>query len=298
MGIDPLLSDPDNGDFSLLPDSPAWGYGCQTFPDRIDKKYHLDRKHYIINNNRKLSRSIIEVGGLISENTVWDADTVLVTDNVTVDHGINLMIVPGAKIIFNGYFRIEVLGSLIAEGEPENKIVFDSSSPELYSPDSTQVGCWNGIRFNNTSSVNDSSRIVYCVIQHSKSVSLNEPGGALSFYNFSKVKLENCSIEKNYAAYGGAVACYYNANPLITGNLFTQNTALWSGSVLFSAYSYPQWRNNTIIDNNILIDDIFWSTGAMHNHLSKPLFQNNIIRGNSTPYFEQLQLWQNKNFYT
>ncbi|MCK5596427.1 MAG: hypothetical protein KAJ04_03175, partial [Candidatus Eisenbacteria sp.] len=34
VGVDPELTDPENGDFRPAPGSPASGYGCRTFTSR------------------------------------------------------------------------------------------------------------------------------------------------------------------------------------------------------------------------------------------------------------------------
>ena len=40
---DPQLNDPENGDYSLTPNSPATGYGCQTFA--TERKYTLESNY-------------------------------------------------------------------------------------------------------------------------------------------------------------------------------------------------------------------------------------------------------------
>ena len=88
IGIDPLLTDPANGDYSLQPGSPAWGYGCQSFrgkgsgaPNRSpDSKALAPRPRYALGR-----RDEITVSGSITEDTTWNADKVNVVGDVTVE---------------------------------------------------------------------------------------------------------------------------------------------------------------------------------------------------------------------
>ncbi|MBN1326940.1 MAG: T9SS type A sorting domain-containing protein, partial [Candidatus Cloacimonetes bacterium] len=246
----------------------------------------------------QVRRSSIEVGGIIQENTVWNADTVKVTADVQIMDQIKLSISPGVQVEFQGYYQLQVDGCLEASGSPEAFIRFTSANPELFQPDSSLTGCWQGIRYSGTSAVNDSSLFQYCVFECSKTLDEYDPGGVFGLFNFSKIAIRNCIFQDNLGTYGGVLSCRYNSNPIFCNNLVYGNYALISGSVLYSSYSYPKVINNTIINNQMLNEEFFWATAAIHNFISKPLIWNNIIRDNYTAYFEYFQLLENKQYYT
>lgn len=58
------------------------------------------------------------VANSIDTNTIWDVEhsPYIVTEDVTVEHGIVLTIHPGVEVRFNGFYGITVQGILIADG--------------------------------------------------------------------------------------------------------------------------------------------------------------------------------------
>jgi len=292
-----MLIDPENGNYQLAEDSPAWGYGCQTFPDG-NRYFTVNTRESHTIYPKSFGRSTIEVSGLLSEDTLWEVDTVKVIGDVIIDEFVNLVINPGTKIEFQGYYEFLVLGSIKAIGTPDSLIRFTSYNPDIFSFDDSIEGSWNGIRFNNTSALNDSSRFEYCLFEFSKSINDYEPGGVFYLYNFSELNISNSIFNKNYAHYGGVISCFNNSNPSLVGNLITANYSSVSGSVLFAAFSYPKFINNTIMQNINLNEDSFWATCALDNYISKGAYKNNIIRENNTYFFLGGQLLENKDYYT
>ncbi len=248
--------------------------------------------------NRSNHLRVIEVSGEITENTIWDTDTVKVVGDVNVNNEVILTINPGVIVEFQDHYKLSISGTIIASGSAENFIHFTSSNPELFSIDNATAGCWNGIRFENTLSTNEESILEYCIIEYSKAVSEDIIGGAISLYNFSKLKVINCIIQDNVAEYGGAIGCTYNSSPQIIGNLFLNNFALTGGSPFYVSYSYPFLTNNTVLNNEVINEEVYYRTGAVETFLSKPKITNNIIRNNYTNYIYGGQLIECKWFYT
>jgi len=237
------------------------------------------------------------VSGYISENTSWDVDTVKVVGSVLVEDGVILSISAGTKVFFEDFYSLQIQGSIQAIGEPGNLISFTSENPELFEIDHSTEGAWNGIRFKNTDPANVISNLKYCRIEYSKNVEENGIGGAISCFDFSNLKIENCIFQNNLADYGGAIGLEFNSNPILAGNLFTDNYALLGGSPFYCTYSYPKIINNTIAENQILNEDIFFSTGVIHTFQAKPQLYNNIIWNNSDNFFEDSPLLFCKPFY-
>ncbi len=294
IGEDPLLSDPSNGDYSLQPGSPAAGFGCYTFPER--KKIPLQDK--IQNYNLiTLTDKRLEVEGEISVNTMWDADTIAVVGDLTINNDVILEIAPGTNIEFAGFYSISVAGTIIAEGDPENRILFHSSSSQLYQPDTTMEGSWNGINFINTATTNQLSVFTYCIFENSKSLTEDRLGGVISCYNFSKLNVTNCIFRNNLAVFGSVFGCNYNSAPVVTGNLFYDNDAITAGSPFYIKYSHPVINYNTITSNTIQNEDEWYVTGIIHTYIAKPQLTGNIIRDNFTNYYFGDQILEGKAFY-
>lgn len=72
------------------------------------------------------------VGGLISENTVYSPalNPYIVIEPLIVPEGVTLSIMPGTELYFmiRTSLRLEG-GTLLAEGTPENQILFDAHNP-------------------------------------------------------------------------------------------------------------------------------------------------------------------------
>jgi hypothetical protein len=244
------------------------------------------------------SRSSIEVAGAIAFDTAWDADTVRVMGNVAINDGITLAIAPGARVEFTDFYRLTVFGRLLAVGTADDPVVFTTDDPGAFAPDTTTAGCWNGIRFPWTSSVNQESRLQHCVIEYSKAVGEEPCGGALSLTGFSKLLVRNCVLRKNVADYGGALFCSHHAAPVLVGNVIEGNFASLRGAAIYSLYSYPDITNCTIVGNDCLNEEPFDETGVIHSHISKPRTTSSIVRNNGSTYFIPTQILEGKAYYT
>ncbi len=240
----------------------------------------------------------MEVAGAIAFDTVWDADTVRVVGNVAIDDGVTLTVVPGTRIEFADFYRLTVLGRLLAVGSVDDPIIFTTDEPEAFAPDTTTAGCWNGIRFPWTSSINEESRIEHCTIEFSKALGDESWGGALSVVGFSKLLVRNSIFRNNVADYGGAIFCSHHASPMLVGSLIEGNSAFLRGSAIYVLYSYPDVSNCTIVSNDCLNEEPFDDTGAIHSHISKPRTKGSILRDNSSAYFIPTQIREGKGYYT
>ena len=202
----------------------------------------------------------------------------------------------GIKIEFQGYYSIDVKGTILAMGEPENVIHFSSLQPELFIIDHSEFGAWNGIKFNNISTLNNTSKLEYCIFEYSKS--FEEKGGVVHIYNVSSLEIANCIFRNNVSDFGGAIGFEYHSAPKIFGNLFENNHAFISGSPMYCLYSYPRITNNTIVSNFVLNEEAFHETSSIHTFISKPQITNNIIWNNETNFYDPQQLMNCKAFYT
>jgi FlgD Ig-like domain len=304
VGSDPMLTNPSGGDFRLLPGSPAEGYGCTTFLDRpivaapanalvTDYWRPGDRPGEAQNDEN------LFVSGAISDDSIWDADTVTVVGDLFIEEGVTLSINPDVYVQVDGHFAIEVAGRLMALGEALGPITFTSSQPNLFAIDTTTTaGAWRGLIFNRTQASNLPSELRYCHISHCKNIDSGGRGGAIYINDYDGLSLVNCTINHNVAPNGAALFCSHFAAPRVTGCLITDNYAFIGGAAVFNLNGYPKLINNTIVANFCLNGDIFHETNAIHNFISKPQLTNNIIRDNGCSYFIGGEILEGKAFYT
>ncbi|MFC2111162.1 right-handed parallel beta-helix repeat-containing protein, partial [Bacteroidota bacterium] len=223
----------------------------------------------------------ITVGSDISSNTTWSADTVKISDDITIKKNITLTISPGTYVQFQGHYELDVQGRILAQGTATNKITFTALN--------ASTG-WSGIRFNRTSTSNDTSKIEYCVISYGKAnsgKSDDKQGGAIFFKKYSKVLIRNNIISNNYASYyGGAISCYDNSSPKIINNIICNNSAAsLGGGIYINKTSNPHIINNTIVNNSA------GSQGGgviTYSSNCNPKIINCIVWGNTAPSYSQI----------
>ncbi len=229
--------------------------------------------------------------GAISSNTVWD-EYMLITGDVTINDGVTLTINPGVRIYFDGHYKIDVQGRILAEGTESDSIKL-TAHPTVP---------WNGIVFTNTPAVNDSSRFVYCTLENGTA---SGNGGAFSITNFDKILLENCTLQNNEANNGGAVflnnapvvikKCSFLNNsaqsggaiyilnesaPLISRCIFSNNTATSFGGAIQIHHSGSPYTSIANIQNCLLINNQANYGGAISISNSSPNITNCTITEN------------------
>ena len=192
----------------------------------------------------------IEASDTISSNTLWNADTVNITGNIVVKDYVTLTISPGTIVSFQGSYRIEIKGRLLAKGSKNNQIVFTQE-------DGSDTG-WNGIIFNNISSINDSSILSYCTLIFCKSIAIN-------VIDNSKLSVSNCIIIYNELGIRVKNSIVNICNNIINNNNIT---GIETGGV----YGTINIINNQISGNA--------GTGISNVGYSDVLISHNIINNN------------------
>lgn len=139
---------------------------------------------------------------------IWDADTVLVVDDVTVPKGMSLTIVEGAKVIFDGYFKIIVDGDLSAVGTEDEHIVFTVTDTTNFHDIHRFDGGWAGITF---SECTGPIVLEYCDFSYGKMIEDPYFGGAVRFSNVEDVTIGHCRFTSNLTLFkGGALYAEYS----------------------------------------------------------------------------------------
>jgi len=216
--------------------------------------FHLIGLLFFLSTNTYAQKNIS--GGDVFGTWTVDDSPYLIEGNITVPNDSLLVIEPGVKVEFQGYYSLDVQGCLLAEGTENDSILFTVSDTTGFSLRDTTLGGWNGIQFFDTPLDNDTSRIVYCKIQYGKAVGSNHPdksGGAICISNFSKVLLSDCLITNNSAGgsdspSGGAI-CLNSADIILKNNTISQNQA-WDGGGVQIWESNPVFIKNQIVYNS------------------------------------------------
>ncbi|MCP4352503.1 MAG: hypothetical protein GY795_44155, partial [Desulfobacterales bacterium] len=214
-----------------------------------------------------------EISGIISSDTTWNTGTVKISGKITIADGVTLTIKPGTYIEFQGLHRLDVKGTLLAEGTADNPITFTAKDPN--------VG-WNGIRFDNTPETNETSKLVHCRLEHATSVITqfddNDNGGAVYISNFSNLVISDCTITNNNASGNGGGIYLYNSNPALTDNTVSDNTASYAGGIYLD-HSTPLLTGNTITGNKASN----YGGGICIDH-SYTVMKNNTVTDNTASY--------------
>lgn len=218
----------------------------------------------------------IEVSGDIAANTIWNADTIKITGNISVGADVLLSIYPGTYIEAQGYYKIDIFGRIKAIGTQTNPIVFSANDTTSFWQDSTSVqGGWGGINIIGTNTSTDTSIFDNCLIQFGKRLDVyggNIKGGAINVKDYGALIIRNSVFKNNMVicyitgvdgAAGGAVYCKNVSVVLIEGNYFEKNRTFDSGGAVCIGYQC----DNTIICKNLFINNIAfsinWSGGVL-----------------------------------
>jgi len=199
----------------------------------------------LIINELSLSQTTIPTGNVSG---IWTlaGSPYLIQGSIQIPNDSTLTIQPGVTVNFQGTYKLNVQGRLIAIGTAADTIIFTASN--------TTNG-WRGIRFDNTLVTNDTSKIFYCKLQYGKATGSGDDtyGGAFYFKYFSKAIISNSYISNCMADYGGGIYCN-SSSPNISYNIISNNAATGPGGGIFCQTSSPNISNNTI-SNNIANSD-------------------------------------------
>ena len=252
---------------------------------------------YDFGGNSRVHRGRIDIGAYenqqdiysqctISTNTTWEADTIKVACDVSIANGVTLSISPGTYVEFQGYYKIDVQGQLLALGTADEPITFSVKDTSGFIDMSATNGSWNGIEFNSTPISNDSSKLVYCILKYGKakeSSAYSSMGGALFIYNYSKVLVSNCIITNNQSYYYGGGIYIESSNPVIKNSIICNNSATGSsygyGGGIYMDDASPLFFNNLVAYNYSK-----YYGGGIYMRATIASFKNNIILKNQGHY--------------
>jgi hypothetical protein len=220
--------------------------------------------------------------GNVSGNWVTTKSPYFIQGDITIPNDSTLTIEPGVSIVFQGHYGLFVQGKLLAVGTEINNINFTVNDTTGFYNYDTTLGGWYGIRFIDTPEDNDTSKIIYCILQYGKAVSSSQPdnsGGAIFISNFDKLIISNCLITNNSAgglnSPSGGGLCLHSADIILKNNEISHNHA-WDGGAIQIWESNPVFINNKIIFNTADVGGGgIWIGGKSNSEFSGDTISNN-----------------------
>ena len=148
-----------------------------------------------------LQAQTIEVSG--PQSGTWEADTILVTDNVVVEDALQIM--AGTTVLFDGFYSIRVNNNatLNAIGTASDSILFTVADTTGFHVFNVGRGGWNGIRLEKTGQ----AKFDYCRFQFGKAaLDDDQDGGALRIFGCNDVEISHSVLFCNFSReHGGAL---------------------------------------------------------------------------------------------
>ncbi len=245
----------------------------------------------IINNGNEIKTKNITLivldinsyGELPDEDIIWDADTIKVIGNLTLNNTRTLTIKPGVVVQFLGHYSLNIQGRLLAKGTKTDTITFISKDKTL----TKTSGGWNGIRFDNTASTNDSTIIQYVKFSYGNAYTNNDEnsysnidGGAIYINNSRKIRISDCLFEKNKCliSFGNGSGIYVRLSKTkITNNTFKNNYSDYGGSGIYCLQDTSYVFNNRFYLNESRVGGC-----AIGLNSSRALVVNNVLYNNTS----------------
>ncbi|MFC2114566.1 immunoglobulin domain-containing protein, partial [Bacteroidota bacterium] len=303
----PLFKNPSTGagrnyynkyaDWSLQPGSPCIDAGDNTGILGYLPETDLLGKVRVYNTDVDMGayedKSVLTVCGNITQDETWDANTIKINCDVTIDEGAIVTILPGAVVEFQGNYLIRVKGQMIALGTQTDSIKFTALNPSTG---------WAGLRFDSFAYQRfygyngyipfDTSKFKHCIFEYAKRTPTSnyyDCGAAIQTYYYSKLSIKNCRFSDNemsntgsyyYNGKGGAVYLRgggSNAEMEFENNLFYRNSAYYGGALYVNYYRNSYIKNNTFIHNSA----VYAGGGVYATYNEDAVFESNYFSNNT-----------------
>ena len=215
-----------------------------------------------------------EVDG--NQSGIWSAteSPYLVTGELTVPTGESLNIEAGVEVIFQGHYKFNVNGTLLAAGAESDSIFFTANN--------AQTG-WHGIRLTESQT---GSVFTYCHLEHGKTIGSdfpNQHGGAIMM-NESDAVIDHCLFFDNEAVaedngMGGAIYGINtgSATQITNCTFIGNNTYGEGGAIKLTGDMGANIENCIFRDNSVLYGGgAICLYGCYDTQISRSLFTGNV----------------------
>ena len=198
-----------------------------------------------------------------------------IVGNISINSGDTLVLAPGTTFHFDGTYKFDINGTLIAEGTESDLIIFTTDT-------GTNPARWRGLRFHSSATV---SMLVYCLIENSYAPAYYYGGGVYCEQGTSP-SFTSCTICNNtaddagdYFGNGGGVYCGQWASPDFEKCIIINNTGddNGGGGVCCWTQSSPTFTNCVIADNSA---GSYGGGGVYCAENSSPVFTHCTVSGN------------------
>lgn len=222
--------------------------------------YYANAQNYIVSH----------INDTIDTSIAWAYDTVFVDTSLTILDDVTLFIEPGSKIVFRGFHKIKVEGTIQSIGTPTDSIIYtvdDTTGYHIYD----HTG-WDGIEFDNeTGSMadNDTSCFKYCgfYFGYNKDNDWDEgTGGAIKLRYNAFASFVNCRFAYNTTLqWGGAIGLLFDATALIDSCSFLYNIAVYNGNYNGGGAIAIGCQNDyELFDQTIISNCYFFRNASFH----------------------------------
>ena len=294
ISIDPEFESPNSdgmlGDWSLKQSSKCINAGYNQFPDvdlpDLDLNGAIRVRHGIIDMGAfEKHITKISVSDIISEDTEWIADTILITGDIEIQPTVTVRICPGCKIIFGGQYKIGVFGTIKAIGLKDEPITFTSNDTIGFHDPKTFTGGWRGIFFiwDTMFAFLDTSIFEFCILEYMWGSFSNIQINNLKMIEFNHVEVRNNS-SNSLNFYGGI--CLMESKGIIRNCSFHHNYFTETGSVLYVSSSNLTLSDNIVYNNQTNTSAIMRSSYKSYLDLNRNIFANNMSDTASIILFE------------
>ena len=221
----------------------------------------------------------------MKDQIVWNCDTILVLEDLTVGEGDTLLIRPGVQVLFAGDYQVRVTGNSFvrAEGRATDTIRFAllDTTGYLAQQNTTDTIGWKGFLFDNQhTNTTDTSLFSYCHFEHLSP----KTGNALikTDNDLSPVRLSRSLFANNLMMQSGTQLVSINDVPS-SKNRFQGNCSLSADSsttLLFLRSSYSTSVQQSLFANNTA------STLIGSNNASVLLLNNTLTHNQVNHYLQ------------
>lgn len=237
---------------------------------------------------------------------VWEADTVFVDGDVTVMDSLRVM--PGTKVLFNGFYGIDVSkgASFKAQGTASDSIAFTVVDTTGFFKYESENGGWKGFRL----FLAGPCLWDYCVLEYGKAFLDDEFGGVLDIAGCDDVKVLHSTLRHSAAHLRGGAICAIDSHVLmqacaVNGNTVynPENIYIYGGAACFLRSDVElremEFRNNVaptiggalsidscsaVLDRSVFVNNVGVNGGGLYMmrcadmecRMSNLLFDNNF----------------------
>ncbi len=152
-----------------------------------------------------------------------------ITGNIDVPINTTLTIGPGVEVVFQGTYKLDVLGQIISNGNAENLVYFTAQDT---------LNGWQSIRFTNNGNTQPPSSFHYTDFRYGKAVHGTAPldpmncGGAVWAVNAGTLTFEHCNFKRCKSMGDGSVIFAEESTNIVMNHCSIANCDTeWFGAI-------------------------------------------------------------------